>query len=1326
MPIQNDNLVMVGLGVLNDQPPNLIQPPLADGIHLRFAFARERGFPWHGYYIFRRPHPDSRPLCLGSQFKPEWKVGAWSDVRADFARGVFSSDAKLVFTDQFTPSGRIEFDLRRRKYLRFELPAAETAREFHVKIGLIGEADHNLPNPKKQCIDFAGLKPGRYSNPYLSAKVEFTAFDSNGTRSKQIELQVIGGTPSLFSTGQILAKLPAASSSVELNLIVSESTAQILALDAREKIVDQKILSAQPGKTQTITLSGGTITSIKLIAAKAGFLLQRVCYTVESDERPQHGPIRLKAFHEQVPVAEAKISGYAGDIVTAVLSADLMTSIEIEGGAAALIDICTVPISQNLALGWEPLINQPLCLPAEHNNYPCPGKPSTFAQAESMALGRIHYGDPAIWGGQRFNNLNEVLNDLVALGPSGSAMADITKPYPSSILSEPGMPAQNLLDLLLVGSLDPAIAMMLGLYWVDSTAQTGVAYDYMVMADHSGRFHGNPTEALAALAAVTPQADISGDVDVWVTFNIKKESAPPLKPPLAPQVFALPGSVTGPSTTPGARNMAGLRWQLDAAPDGTLLPGEPIGYHLWRCNVGANPPTAAPSPINYSLLTAERLIIATETSIPTGTTRERASDWPSFPLMAFDSGLDEGWHSYRLSAVDIFGRHSAMSEPGPWLQWAWPLAVPPKRPAPKPWYYVDPPVERQVNPYAVRLLDKSPPPRVPGVEASALDPDDTMLMKDPIFFTWWNATPTGWWNSPNKADRNQKLGLRVCWRWTKDQMLQAPDTTEFRIYFNPGTEAPASEPLCWQDRIYVVGYNKHVSVTNDNSGNPVLREYEVLLPIAGGSTFAGVSLAPSDTEPIVYAHIGVSAADGKQHTDDDPKWSAGDWGNHPGNEGLVGTPAKIYRVLRSKPPAPPAVDESEKVWATRADYHSLSYYTFRWTKSASHKTHIFRALDDTLFQVDWERRAQNNPPLDPATAANFPIASWNQPTRDAIAAELNSLTGNGSFNAATRATYEALSNNALRTLAGLPGNEKAFSQITYAPLDSSNADRAGPDGADDYVPSATLCAYLAELDGRARNRYFFRAAYVNAAHTVGQLGVSSPPVYLPKVVPPKTPVVTKIRGDERQIELHWLKSREADLTAYRIYRSFDAAKAQNIRTMDMIIEIPAGSLQVSVQQEVTWIDTNAPVGVDLSYRVTALDSETPPNESRPSKVIIGKAIDTQPPTIPVWGSLKWVIYDPVTGISLPLPALGSIPVGFKAAVSLEGMSDGYEVLAYRKEDGAAVWSKVPKTTRVLPDGSFAFLDVAAQIDRDYLYRCAAINQVGLASQYSAELAILVP
>jgi hypothetical protein len=64
MALQASDLVMVALGVDGDAPPLALQPPLVDGFHLRWAFPRAHGFPWYGYYLFRRPHEFRGERCL--------------------------------------------------------------------------------------------------------------------------------------------------------------------------------------------------------------------------------------------------------------------------------------------------------------------------------------------------------------------------------------------------------------------------------------------------------------------------------------------------------------------------------------------------------------------------------------------------------------------------------------------------------------------------------------------------------------------------------------------------------------------------------------------------------------------------------------------------------------------------------------------------------------------------------------------------------------------------------------------------------------------------------------------------------------------------------------------------------------------------------------------------------------------------------------------------------------------------------------------------------------------------------------------------------------
>jgi len=1353
MPIQTDNLVMAALGVVKDKPPNKIQPPLEDGIHLRFAFAPERGFPWYGYYLFRRLREPSTPRCLQAKFNRDWRPGPWAGTQADFPGGVFSSDANLVFLDQFPPVASPEFDLRHRQYLRFELPAKERAREFHVKLGVLGDA----PLPTQRCVLFTEVKPGLYPNPYISANVAFTSLTGDGL-NRNCEIRLSKDTAGLVCLDQVIVRLPVSASSIEVELFQTASTADVIAIDAGGAVIAQKSAPALEGR-QTIQLSGGAIAYVKIVALK-GTLVLRFCYatdttatgataaTRKSQAPPLLGPIKLRGFDGPVRVAETAIFWpAAGSIVTAVLAADTMTALEIEGGPAALIDICTVAISDDLARGWIPLVKQPICLPVELKDYPCPGKPATLAKARSLAQSRIHYGTASTWVGKTFTELNTLLKDLVVGGPAGGAMVKRTKSYPASAPDAPALPELRLLDVVLVASLHPANAMMLGLYWIDSTAQVGTAYDYMVMADHGGRFHGDPKAALAALAAALEQG-LPADVDVWVTFGKKREAAPPLAPPAAPTVYALPGATTGANAPASnvplkgdARNMAGLDWQIDAAPDGSLLPEGPVGYHLWRAALKSGPPSSPPPSPAYQLLTADRLIVATEIPLPSGAVPERASDWPPFPLKAFDPGLPDGWYSYCLSAVDLFGRHSAMGPAGPWLQWAWPTPAPPALPAPKPWYYVDPPAQRQINPFAVRLLDKTPPPRVQGVEADALDPDDRMLLRDAAYTKWWAAKETAAWWKKLGADRDRVLPLRVRWKWTPVQMLQAPDTKEFRIYFHPGKNPPApdhTDPTKWQERIYVVDYNnrKHFNLTTDVDGVQ-LRQYEVLLPevvlpLPKGPKFPGVPLAPSESEEIVYAHISVSAADDKSHTDDDPKRASGGWGKRFGNEGLLGTPAKIYRVLRSKPPAPAAIDESDKVLATRADYHSRSYYTFRWRKSGLLRAHIFRTLDDTLFQVDWEQRQGGAPAISPKDPANFPIPTWTQPTRNAIAKEINGLVVPGStglFDDAVRKAYDALSNNALRTLAGLPRNEAAFSQITYLPLDPadpSNADRSGPDGTDAYIPNANLCAYTAELDGRARNRYFFRAAYVNAAQTVGPLGPSSPPVYLPKVEPPRTPVITKVLGGDRQITIKWASNREPDLAEYRVYRADNEKAARDFRLMELLHTEPVSAGDpLARPAELSWVNASELRLTRYYYRLCAVDGVG--NRSQLSPIVVGQAYDYGPPSEPVWERSKWVKLDQA-GLEHPWEEIGTTLV---PAVALAFTTSQENVSALmERQDGrwhsisqwirVAIYDETHKTWR------FTLYDRTAKPITDHRYRIRLITTAGVSLVSAIERNVPMP
>src|SRR5260370_33866601 len=50
----------------------------------------------------------------------------------------------------------------------------------------------------------------------------------------------------------------------------------------------------------------------------------------------------------------------------------------------------------------------------------------------------------------------------------------------------PRLPQYHPLDAVLLASLQPAIAQMAGLYWVDQKAAANTAYDYLIVADPNG------------------------------------------------------------------------------------------------------------------------------------------------------------------------------------------------------------------------------------------------------------------------------------------------------------------------------------------------------------------------------------------------------------------------------------------------------------------------------------------------------------------------------------------------------------------------------------------------------------------------------------------------------------------------------------------------------------------------------------------------------------------------------------------------------------------------------------------------------------------------
>lgn len=1554
MALQTENFVMIGLGILGDTPPNSLQPPLADGIHLRWAFKRELGFPWFGFYLFRRPHRKLDHLCLRWSTE-NLSVGRWPASNMHTPHGDVRSDQNLVLTDDFSPAGLKEFDLLGRSYLRFAIAAGELAHSAEVTIGF---RDSGKATPRTDCVKFADRLPRAETNPLIDKAVNFVVMDFTGNQAVETRIMNMqpGGPVGLFCEAELQIRLPRPLTWVELKLSHFAAAGKVEAFDAAGRLVETVQMGRNIGALETIRLSAADISSVIIRAAQTETLLHEICFEQAEAPDPKASEIRVKAFHGNVQVDQLTITGQPGDVVSALLEADAISLIEIDSGNAALVDICYEPIVRDALAGWEPLpeFRAPLCLPLTHPDYPCSGGTAIDeVAAEARALGRILYGESLDFAGAPFSELHQELLKLVVGGPSSLPMANrkssgiVATPIPADpSIAAPEMSDQYPLDLVLLGALNPAIAQMAGLYWVDQTAQPDQAYDYLIVADYLGRGKLSAEKMLAWIGA-----NGFADVEAYIVYDKEVRPATPPATPKGVKVYALPGGTRRKQdgTLDDATNSAGLQWQADPIALANLQLEQAIMFHVWRASLGND--VAPAVPVDYDPITKSGPVIVVGPRLPPAQTPQRATDWPPFPLHHLDNGLVDGWYGYQISGQDIFGRHSANSEAGSWNQWM-------PRPEPRPWYYQDPESATELHPSAVRLLDKTPPPPPPGIEAHALEPWDPTLLSQPRDLTLLrDHTYNDWWATLNTTEQTSVVGLRVRWLWTFAQMSQAPDTREFRIYYHPGptnallgrtlsvdaasdresfvetdtlnthsldafigawlrigsdsfvvTASEAANPLrlrvknlgptytagtvsivqgaasvsghntswhaglaglslqlagetksysilnvesptqltltelysgatgsgksyvvfdrlpqanrlctvvipesygkgwvslaagspavigdqtgwnsglagmklviegdlasyriqtvdsptritltrnyegstdsgkayrishplhtdyalptSWEDRYYVVDYNEHVTPTVDEAGRP-LRVYEVLLPAAGDAFRGGVSLSPSLAEPVAYAQVGVSAADDKLHTADDPKWMAGRWGGRFGNEGSVGPRATIFRVLRNPPPAPNPPADSERVFATPADYHSQSFYTYRWRPAAHLKAHIFRALDDTIFNVDWELRQPPRAlrlPLDASQVQFFPAVTveprWDSFKRQTVAAELNQLNSFGR-DAAGKAQaleyYRGLSNDAQRVLAGLTGNEQAFSQLTIQPLDPAdpaNADRRGPDSADTYSPDVNLRAYIDALDGRSTNRYFYRSAYVDGAHNRSPLSLSGPPVWLPNVVPPRAPVITKVLGGDRQITLRWASNREPDLAEYCVYRADREELTRDLRLMTLVHTgvVSAGDPS-SRPAEVIWIHYDLLGGSRSYYRIVAVDQAG--NISAPSEVFSAIAVDTRIPEPPGWLQSTWVVLRDADNGEEVWPADGIIVAGKRSALRLVWGSEvgSPTFLVTRRSRGDQSWRPIAAAAdcREIAPTQFMIYDENISPMGNYSYRIRVTSVTGVSS-----------
>ena len=313
------------------------------------------------------------------------------------------------------------------------------------------------------------------------------------------------------------------------------------------------------------------------------------------EEAHTSGTVRLTALDGSTVVDRAASAAPGG---AAEVSADRITQVlittEAGGGFYAL---CYVPVSDKVG-GWGQALAT-LRLPPD------------WATAAGRIPEELH---------PRFKGAFPQLREVIALldrGPSRyTASGPETPPRPTFLVQ----PVQ----LLLLAALDPAVARILGLYYLDASASVGTVYDYKVVGHWSAR----------------------GAVDhAWICFGQTRGTPPGVAILTGLSVAAR--SVSGSASA--AQAAGALAWDLPQREQAVAAQGLGASalYHVYRQR--RRPSGWAPA----EHLTAERPLLVPADSASRAYPEAQYVDGP----------IPAGDYRYQVQGVDLFGRSGPRSAP---------------------------------------------------------------------------------------------------------------------------------------------------------------------------------------------------------------------------------------------------------------------------------------------------------------------------------------------------------------------------------------------------------------------------------------------------------------------------------------------------------------------------------------------------------------------------------------------------------------------------------------------------------------------------------------
>lgn len=359
------------------------------------------------------------------------------------------------------------------------------------------------------------------------------------------------------------------------------------------------------------------------------------------------------------------------------------------------------------------------------------------------------------------------------------------------------------MQALNITALDPDIARLLGLSYIDTTADPATEYDYRIEGHWS-----------------------DGDRQYTAT-EISKARTAALAPPqltVADSPVEYPGG--GGATRTFDREVA-LRWKPPAtSPELGLTAADgirPVRWRIRRRDLGERPCPAPPAPdTGFEPLARPADGGGVEPLAAIALTPEEEPGggltWPKF--FHVDRSVDYGCYAYLVDGIDIFGRESPAS-----------------------------------NVLVADVRDFTGPPPPLNVEAHLYQLEDTAALA---------ALPAATREALFPAGTSHTKALLLSWVWPDAYLASIPDAREFRVYHKiAGYETfsqPASQPL-WPDPTNWTDSGVTVLVS---AGGPLPARL-VDAGVTDAAYYEAIvfdpPMAPSDDVPLVYGFAGVGGVD---------------------------------------------------------------------------------------------------------------------------------------------------------------------------------------------------------------------------------------------------------------------------------------------------------------------------------------------------------------------------------------------------------------------------------------------------------------------------------